>query len=107
MRATARRLGKKLTGKLNPCSHCLKAKAKKQHIDKETEKLDVLPGKRMDLDLTGCKKKSFGGNQYANVKRDYGSTRVEVTFMKKKSEVTEDMLKCFKAWKENLDTIQV
>ena len=37
------------------------------------------------------KKTSIGGNKYANVKIDYGSGKLFVSFLKNKSEVKEDM----------------
>ena len=84
LRATACRLGKRLTGTLKPCPHCAKAKAKKKVINQVTEKLSLLPGKRIDIDVTGCKHTSIGGNKYANIKRDYHSGHLDITFMKKR-----------------------
>lgn len=100
MRATAHRLDKRVTVKLNPCPHCAKGKAKRKPIDKETKELSFLPGKRIDINATGCKNKSIGGNQYANVKQDYHIGHFDVFFLKKKSELVEDTLSYLTSLKE-------
>ena len=55
-----------------------------------------MSGKIITMDITGCKKKSKGGNKYAHVKIDYGSKILFVTFMKKKNEAIEDGIQCVK-----------
>ncbi len=52
----------------------------------------MLPGKRIDINVTGYKKASLGGNYYVNVKRDYNSGHLDVTPLKKKSKVVEDTI---------------
>ena len=73
LRATAHRLGKRLTGTINPRPNCAKAKAMRRMISQETEKITLLSGKRIDIDVTGCKYTSLGGKKYANVKKNYNS----------------------------------
>ena len=58
---TAKRLGIKLTGKMDDCLHCAREK-KKTKISKEVTNKEELPGERIAMDVTGCKKPSKGGN---------------------------------------------
>ncbi len=51
MRATARRLGKRLTGSLTPCPFCAKVKSKRKKIAKETERLNFSLEKELTLTL--------------------------------------------------------
>ena len=59
---TAKRLGIKLTGKMDDCLHCARGKIKKTKISKEVTNKEELPGERIAMDVTGCKKPSKGGN---------------------------------------------
>ena len=80
---TAKKLGINIKGSLDNCLHCAKGKIKKTKISKEVTNKEELPGERIAMDITGCKKASKGGNKYVHVKIDYWSKMLFTTFLKK------------------------
>ena len=53
----------------------------------------MVVGERIGIDISGSKEFSLGGKKYAHVKIDYGSNKLFVEFLKKKSDAVEDMMK--------------
>jgi len=64
VRKTMARYGIKLTGKLEPCDACLRAKACAKNLSKKTECMATKPGERLCMDLTGPFPLSLGGSRY-------------------------------------------
>ena len=78
---------------MNKCIHCARAKSKRKKIPKTIDDdKDVNPGERIAIDVTGCKVKALNGYKYVHGKMDHATGKLFISFMKKKSEVTEDTL---------------
>ena len=61
MNKTAENLGYKLTGKMEDCIHCDRAKAKQKKVAKVAVEEALEWGTRMAMDITSCREKSAGG----------------------------------------------
>jgi hypothetical protein len=92
LKATASRLHLNLTGKLEKCIHCARAKAKKVKINKKTEDTATYAGERIVFDVSSCKNKSLRGNYHAFVKIDEFSGKMWCSFHKRKSEVIQEAM---------------
>ena len=65
LRTTAENMGIKLTGKLEPCEICARAKIRQANIPKKKEKLDPSrPGYRLFIDISSFKHESMGGKRH-------------------------------------------
>ena len=62
--------------------HCAKGKARKTKIGKEVSEEKCEVGERIGIDISGSKEVSLGGKKYAQVKLDYGSNKLFVSFLK-------------------------
>ena len=85
-----------MVGKMEKCVHCAKGKARKTKLGKEVQEEECKVGERIGIDISGSKEVSLGGKRYAQVKIGYGSNKLFVSFLKKKSEGVEDMMKFLK-----------
>ena len=65
LRPTAKYMGIKLTGKLEPCEMCAQAKITQANVPKKKEK-HVLsrPGHRLFIDIRSFKHESMGGKRH-------------------------------------------
>ena len=65
LRTTAENMGIKLTGKLEPCEICAKAKIRQENVPKKNEKhVRSRPGYRMFIDISSFKHESMGGKRH-------------------------------------------
>ena len=64
IRATARKLGFKGTGRADSCVDCAEAKAKQKSVSKTTETKSTTKGDHMYLDISSVKELSTGGAKY-------------------------------------------
>ena len=87
LKGTAEHLGYCLVGKMEKCVHCAKGKARKTKIGKEVHEEECKVGERIAIDISGSKEVSLAGKRYAQVKIDYGSNKLFVSFLKKRVRV--------------------
>ena len=65
MKTTADYMGIKLTGKLEPCETCKKAKIRQANVPKKKEKqVPSRPGYRLFIDISSFKHESMGGKRH-------------------------------------------
>ena len=83
--------GYKLTGKLQPCEGCIKAKARRKNIKKKSYNKSQRAGERWSVDLSGPYNPPMKQNKYVMTMMDEFSKFAVVTFMKAKSEVKEEV----------------
>ena len=62
MRSTAKSMEIKISGKLETCESCAKAKARQKNLVKETKSGATKPGERICMDITSIREKSFSGS---------------------------------------------
>ena len=97
-KATAKMLGLSISGKLEQCDDCARAKAKQKKIGKEQERAKE-KGERLYLDLSTVKGKSLGGKRNWILLVDDHTRYKWSLFTKAKSDLTSvvcDLLKDLK-----------
>ena len=87
---TAKQLGVKLTGELQPCAGCSLGKSLRKAIPSTTTSRATSKLERVYVDLTGKKHvATLGGNHYALIIRDCFTRFTWLFFLKHKSEAAE------------------
>ena len=81
-----------LTGKLHKCPNCALSKIRKKNINKEVEKKETVPGRKLHIDISGIKYHSSGGSKFWLLVVDKATDCKFSFFLKKKSEMTEVMV---------------
>ena len=87
LRTTAANMGKKLTGKLEPCEICAQAKIRQANVPKKKEKqVPSRPGYRLIIDMSSFKHESMGGKRHWLIAVDEFSDCSHSFFLKRKSD---------------------
>ena len=74
---------------MNPCSDCLKAKARQKNISKDNEKSrSVIAGERLGFDISSIQDLSLGGSKYWLLVVDEASSMCWSFFLKRKAETS-------------------
>ena len=81
-----------VVGKYTDKECCLKAKIKRKPISKEAIKEIYEPGEALAIDSTSPGLRDRHKNKYANYKKDLGTGMLFVDFVKKKSEIKDDLM---------------
>ena len=89
---TCKNLGIKLTGNFQSCPGCMYAKAKQKKVNKLSKVRATESGERLFIDTSGPYPRSLGGNTYWLKIVDDFSRKNWNFLMKKKSEVTQNVV---------------
>ena len=88
LRATCKEKGIKLTGSLDTCDGCSRAKARAKNLNKTTNIKATKPGERLFLDTSGPYPVSTGGNRYwIKIVDDFSRKSMSV-FVSNKNQLT-------------------
>ena len=94
--ATAKTNNITLTGDPMPCSHCQEAKAKRKPFLMTNATKATQPGERLHYDLSHPLDQSLGGSRYWALLVDQFSKYKITTFLKKKTELGDFIIKTIK-----------
>ena len=87
LRTTAKNMGIKLTGKLEPCEICAQAKIRQANVPKKKEKqVPSRPGYRLFIDISSFIHESMGGKRHWLIVVDEFSDCSHSFFLKRKSD---------------------
>ena len=95
LRRAAKEFGWKLTGNLEFCVPCEKAKATTKRLAKEATVEATDPGERLMIDTSGPYKESLGKNRYWCLVVDDKTRRKWCYFAAHKNEFTDDLIALF------------
>ena len=93
-KATAKKLGIRIKDSPHTiCIDCATSKAKRKNISRSTTTHATEKGERLAIDISSVRAKSYGGSKYWLMIQDEYSGYVWSRFLKKKSELPQEMFK--------------
>ena len=99
LKTTAKYMGIKLTGKLEPCETCAQVKIRQANVHKKKEtQVPSRPGYRLFIDISSFKHESMGGKRHWLIVVDEFSDCSHSFFLKRKG----DQVELFPIWIKEL-----
>jgi len=92
MRKTAKFYGWELKNSFETCESCALAKSRQKDTNKEKKAQSEMPGKRLFIDISHVKSRSFGGLQYWLLTVDDATDFSFSLFLKTKDQMAKVMI---------------